>query len=147
MKTALFAAVALTATSLPVLAQTSSGSPNPTAGGTSGSTMGSPGAAGQQGGSQAMVQSGQNQAVSQGKVRQVLQTAGFQDIRIVDAAYLVQARAPSGETVMMLVNPGGTLQGAAGPTGSAGSAGAGSAASGSGTPGGTSAPPPANRPQ
>ena len=80
MKTALFAAVALTATSLPVLAQTSSGSPNP-------------------------------------------------------------------ETVMMLVNPGGTLQGAAGPTGSAGSAGAGSAASGSGTPGGTSAPPPANRPQ
>ncbi|WP_349370169.1 hypothetical protein [Salinarimonas sp.] len=48
---------------------------------------------------------------SQGQVRDALNEAGFEEVTLLDAAYLVSARAPSGEMVMMVVNPSGLMQG------------------------------------
>lgn len=48
---------------------------------------------------------------SQGQVRDALNQAGFEEVTLLDAAYLVSARAPSGEMVMMVVNPSGLMQG------------------------------------
>jgi hypothetical protein len=47
----------------------------------------------------------QPHAMSQDKLRQTLSQAGFKDIVIMDAAYLVQAKTQDNNTVMMLVNP------------------------------------------
>jgi hypothetical protein len=44
-------------------------------------------------------------AMSQDKVRQTLSQAGFQDVKIVDAAYFIQAKTKDGDTVMMILNP------------------------------------------
>jgi hypothetical protein len=43
--------------------------------------------------------------ITQSGLRRTLQHAGFQDIRIVDAAYLVQARTEDGDDVIMFINP------------------------------------------
>ena len=52
-----------------------------------------------QGGSQ------QWRAMSQGQLRHTLQQAGFKDVTIVDATYVVQAQSPSGDQVMLFINP------------------------------------------
>lgn len=44
-------------------------------------------------------------AMSQDKLRQVLSQAGFENIRVIDAAYLIQARTKDGEAVTMMLNP------------------------------------------
>lgn len=51
----------------------------------------------------------QSRIASQEQVRGALNTSGFQEVTFVDAAYLVTALAPSGETVMMVVNPSGMM--------------------------------------
>lgn len=49
----------------------------------------------------------EDMVASQRRVMQVLSDAGLTDVRIVDAAYLVQAMTPQNETVMMIVNSEG----------------------------------------
>jgi hypothetical protein len=40
----------------------------------------------------------------QAKLQKTLQEAGFKSVQIMDAAYIVQAKTPDGEDVLMLVN-------------------------------------------
>jgi hypothetical protein len=47
----------------------------------------------------------QGRSISAQAVRQMLQNAGFQDIRIVDAAYLIEARTADGNYVTMYIDP------------------------------------------
>lgn len=77
-------------------------------------TSGQPGSSGAQ-----MNQSATSQqtAATAQKVRQSLQQAGFQDINVVDAAYVVHARTSEGNLVLMYVDPPG------GPTATTGSSG------------------------
>jgi hypothetical protein len=44
---------------------------------------------------------------AQEKLREALQRAGFQDIRIVDTTLVIQARTQDGTSVVMYVNPTG----------------------------------------
>jgi len=44
-------------------------------------------------------------AMTQDKLRQQLTDAGFKDIRIVDAAYLIEARTKDGDPVTLMINP------------------------------------------
>lgn len=53
----------------------------------------------------------QSRLASQQQVREALTMSGFEDVNFLDAAYLVSAQAPSGEMVMMVVNPSGLMQG------------------------------------
>ncbi|MDC7785059.1 hypothetical protein PQJ75_02195 [Rhodoplanes sp. TEM] len=78
-------------------------------------------------------------AMSQDKLRKTLQQSGFQDITIVDAAYIVHAKTSDGDMVVMYINPpsavsaasqGGTSsQGTTGSSSSSGSAGSSSSGS------------------
>lgn len=43
--------------------------------------------------------------MTQSGLRRTLQDAGFHDIRIIDAAYLVQAKTEHGHDVVMFINP------------------------------------------
>ncbi|GGK54728.1 hypothetical protein [Salinarimonas ramus] len=99
----LVTATALTAAAaFPALAQSS---------GQSGQT----GQSGQQAPQQAQGQMTQEQMqtrlASQQQVREALTMSGFEEVTFLDAAYLVSAQAPSGEMVMMVVNPSGLMQG------------------------------------
>ncbi|WP_029006921.1 hypothetical protein [Azospirillum halopraeferens] len=69
-------------------------------------------------------------AMTQDRLRQTMEQAGFQDIEVIDAAYLVQARTQDGDTVYMVVNPPPT---AAGGSGSGMDSGAGRSESPSAT--------------
>jgi hypothetical protein len=60
---------------------------------------------GQQGKSASGQQSPQIQAMSQEKLRSSLQKAGFSNVKVLDAAYLVQADTSDGNQVMMFINP------------------------------------------
>ena len=65
-------------------------------------------AAGGQQGQSGQAQNGaqqQWQAMSQAQLRGSLEKAGYKNIRIVDAAYVVEAQGPSGEQVVMYINP------------------------------------------
>ncbi len=69
----------------------------------------------------------QMQAMSQDKLRQQLTKAGFSNVKILDAAYLVQARTEDGHDVMMMINPpasGTQTSGAMGGSSATGSSGA-----------------------
>lgn len=48
---------------------------------------------------------GQPRAMTPDRVRQVLEDAGFQQIQIIDAAYVIQAQTEDGDTVIMMINP------------------------------------------
>jgi hypothetical protein len=122
----------------PAMAQSQGGSgssttPGTTLGATQGTTQAQSPAPGQQGrtGSQA-------QAMSQQQLRQQLTQAGFRDVQIVDAAYLVQARTQDGNTVLMMINPpsAGGMQGASMGSG-ASTSGASGSGPGAATSGGT----------
>jgi hypothetical protein len=87
----------------------------------------------------------QSQAMSQQQLRRQLEQAGFREVQILDAAYLVQARTQEGNTVFMMINPPGSGTSASGMSSgqSSGSSASGSGASGSGSPsgsGGSSSP-------
>jgi len=60
-------------------------------------------------------------AMSQGKLKKSLQQAGFKDIEIVDAAYLVHARTDDGHMVVMYIDPPSTISGGQATSGSAAS--------------------------
>lgn len=47
----------------------------------------------------------QTSAMSQDALRKQLQQAGFKNIQVIDAAYLVQAQTQDGNTVFMTINP------------------------------------------
>ncbi|MCW8088488.1 hypothetical protein [Sabulicella glaciei] len=69
------------------------------------SAMNQSASSGQSSTGQSQTPQGSQAQGQQQRLRQQLQQAGFQDVQILDATYLVQARAPDGHTVMMLVNP------------------------------------------
>ena len=80
-------------------------------------------------------------AMTQDKVQQVMKDAGFTNVNIVDAAYLVQATTKDGDQIMVILNPP-MMQAAAAARASGGSSSGGTPSSGggSGTSGSTSAP-------
>lgn len=58
-------------------------------------------------------------AASQDKLRASLEKAGFTNIRVLDSAYLVQARGANGEMVTMMIDTGGSgaaMSGSSGTT-------------------------------
>ncbi len=57
-------------------------------------------------------QGSQNQIVTQQKLKQSLQNAGFTNVQVVDAAYLVKAKTQDGDTVVMMINPPSEITGA-----------------------------------
>lgn len=85
------------------------------------------------------------QAMSQDKLRQQLTKAGFSNVKILDAAYLVQARTEDGNDVRMMINPpasgtrtsgatsGSSATGSSGTTSPGASGGGGSSQQGSGS--------------
>jgi len=88
---------------------------------------GAPGAKGGTSGAQNGASGAQQewQAMSQAQLRDSLEKAGYKNIRIVDAAYVVQAVGPTGDQVVMYINPpdvaatasnAGADQGASGPS-------------------------------
>lgn len=56
------------------------------------------------------------QAMTQGKLKQSLEKAGFTNVRIVDAQYLVHARTEDGNPVVMFINPPSSATAQAGQT-------------------------------
>jgi hypothetical protein len=76
-------------------------------------------------------QSGSGSAMAQDKVRQQLTDAGFKQVEILDASYLVRAQTEDGNTVLMVIDP------PIGSTGSSTGSGTGTT-SGSGTDAGSS---------
>jgi len=69
---------------------------------------------------QSSKQSGNKSAAEQTKVRQSLEQAGFKDVKIMDAAYMVHARTASGEMAVLYIDPPSVASGTTG-SGSAGS--------------------------
>lgn len=78
-----------------------------------------------QGGSQNQGQSASSQqdstihAMSQDRLRKTLEQAGFKDVTVLDATYLVEAQSPHGDRVVMLIDPPsvGTMAGSGGSGG------------------------------
>jgi hypothetical protein len=64
----------------------------------------------------------QSMAMNQTKLRESLQKAGFEDIKIVDATYLVDARTSDGSRALMHINPASATSGSGqmAPSGSSG---------------------------
>ena len=87
---------------------------------------------GQQGTSGSGQQDSKIQAMTQDKLRGSLEQAGFKNVIVLDAAYLVQAQSPHGEQVMMLINPPAIMSGSSGTGGATagGSGGTGSPTAG-----------------
>lgn len=73
---------------------------------------------------------------SQEKVLKALGTAGYTDAEIMDAAYMVRAQTPDGETVLMMIDTSGRIMGA--QKASQGGTQSGSSASGSDASGSSS---------
>lgn len=71
-------------------------------------------------------QSGMPRAMTQSQLRQSLEKAGFKNVTILDAAYLVQGQTEQGDTLMMTINPPSI-------SGATASSGTGSATTGAGT--------------
>lgn len=80
-----------------------------------------------QSGQQAAQKSGQQGTqqgtMSQDKLRSQLESAGFTSIEIVDAAYLVRARGPDGDRVLMYIDPPNNMAGGTGSSASGSDAG------------------------
>lgn len=73
--------------------------------------------------------SSEDMVASQEKVLKALETAGYSDAAIMDAAYMVQAQTPDGEMVLMMIDTSGRVLGA--QRASQGNSQTGSSASGS----------------
>lgn len=78
-------------------------------------------------------QSGVPKAMTQSQLRDSLEKAGFKNVTILDAAYLVQAQTSQGDSVMMTINPPSI----AGATASQATTGSAATGSGTGTGGGS----------
>lgn len=70
-------------------------------------------------------------AMSQDNLRKQLQQAGFKNIEILDAAYLVQAQTSDGNSVFMTINPP-AMSGSSSASGNASGSGASNGSSASG---------------
>jgi hypothetical protein len=68
------------------------------------------GAGGQQQSSQSPAQPSGMQQSAQQRLKQSLESAGFKNVAIVDAAFLVNAKTGDGSTVRMTINPPTTWQ-------------------------------------
>ena len=69
-------------------------------------------------------------AMSQDKVRQVMRDAGFTNVQVLDASYLVSAQTKDGDRILVVLNPPMMDRtGAPATTGSTGGASSGSAGS------------------
>ena len=92
---------------------------------------------GQQGQNGASAAQQEWQAMSQAQLRGSLEKAGYKDIRIVDAAYVVQAVGPTGDQVVMYINPPDVPRTAsnAGADTTAGQGGSGQSTTGHAMPG------------
>ncbi len=66
-------------------------------------SQGNPGASG----SQAAPASGQNGLITRQKLTQDLQNAGFSDVKIVQEAFVVQAKTRDGNPIVMTIGPNG----------------------------------------
>jgi hypothetical protein len=66
---------------------------------------------GQKNGTSATQTHAQFQAMTQDKLRKQLEQAGFKNVTIIDAAYLVQAQTQDGNQVFMTINPPSQLSG------------------------------------
>lgn len=77
----------------------------------------------QKSGSSATQTHSQIQAMTQDKLRKQLEQAGFKNVTIIDAAYLVQAQTQDGNQVFMTINPPSQMSGSS-------SSGSGSATTG-----------------
>lgn len=128
---ALLASVAIAALTMPALAQSNAAGQNQNQmSGGSAATEGTRSGSGQKSVNQgAMNQGAKNQGaknqqrrVSADRVRQQLSGAGFQNVQIIDAAYLVRADTGDGNRVLMLINPpmGGASGSGAGQQGGSG---------------------------
>lgn len=133
---ALLASVAIAALTMPALAQSNAAGQNQNQMSSgSAATEGTRSGCGQKSVNQgAMNQGAKNQGatnqgatnqqrrVSADRVRQQLSGAGFQNVQIIDAAYLVRADTGDGNRVLMLINPpmGGASGSGAGQQGGSG---------------------------
>jgi hypothetical protein len=88
--------------------------------------------------SQAQSSGTQPRLMTQHKLQQSLQQAGFKDVKILDESFLVQAQSADGTPVVMMVNPASHQSAALSNQGSGGAA----AASNSGGESGQTAKPP-----
>lgn len=79
---------------------------------------------------------GTQDRVSVDRLRQTLSSAGFQDVQILDASFLVQATTEDGNMVLMVINP--PMRGQAGMMGSGSSSTTGDTGTGTGTGTGSS---------
>ena len=133
MRATVFATSALAALALgaaPALAQSSGTS----SGGSSGQTTTSSSGQSSQSASQAMPK-----PMTQDKVNQVMKEAGFTNVTILDAAYLVQGTTKDGDQVLVMLNAP-MMQAAAGRTGGTGSGASGTTGSGASGTSGTTPP-------
>lgn len=95
MKTTAAAALALSMLAVPAFAQSSATSPSNAAAQHNG-TATNPSSA---------TSGPEFKAMTQAKLKQQLSQAGFSSIDVLDASYLVQAKTPDGNTVIMVINP------------------------------------------
>lgn len=94
------------------------------------SSSGQPGQAGKASSAQAAA----HQAINEKALSQDLQKAGFKDISFVDAAYVAQAKDPSGGTAVLAINPAlATTSGSSGQTTSGSGSSSSSGGSGQGS--------------
>lgn len=105
--------IASTLVAASALAQTNSG--------TSAQSQTKESSSGQASASQATAsQSAESSAMAQGKVRDQLAQAGFKQVEILDASYLVRAQTADGNTVLMVIDPPlGATSGTSDSTGAA----------------------------
>ncbi|MEN3792292.1 hypothetical protein [Fulvimarina sp. MAC3] len=75
----------------------------------------------------------EDMVASQSKVLDALKQAGYTDAEIMDAAYMVQAKTPDGEQVLMMIDTSGRVMGAQRASGNGGSSSSGSMDSSSGS--------------
>lgn len=76
-----------------------------------------------------MAKKSQPTAMTQDKLKQSLEKAGFTNVRVVDATYMVHARSSDGDNVIMYIDP---------PSAGSASASSGSSTSGSSSGSGSS---------
>ncbi|MEE2950594.1 MAG: hypothetical protein VYD57_04990 [Pseudomonadota bacterium] len=115
----------------PALAQSDSNTTN-NAGSSDMSSSGAAASGGNGMSSEAMV-------ASQDKVLKALEQAGYTDAQVMDAAYLVRASTPDGETVIMMIDTSGRVIGSSAAGGQMDSTGTGSSGTQSGTSTGSNA--------
>ncbi|MBP0438674.1 hypothetical protein [Tianweitania sediminis] len=138
MKKLLLAATVVAFGVSPVMAQSGNTTTDSSGGAAASSTTSTTGGASTStstsGGSSGL--SSEQMVASQGNVLKALQQAGYTEAKVMDAAYMVQAKTPNGELVLMMIDTSGRVMGAqAAPTGNAtsGSSSSGSSTSGSST--------------